>query len=90
MASARKNWRVRTVFEAGFVRVSNASAFRRKVDALAECATFSGNPGCFRDSMKPCAGHPGHAAKPPPTGWLIDYSLSRLATSHRHLNAPTG
>ncbi|NLB14288.1 MAG: insulinase family protein, partial [Gammaproteobacteria bacterium] len=51
--SAEELERVRTVFEAGFVRgIERIGGFGGKADALAECATFSGNPGCFRDSMK--------------------------------------
>jgi zinc protease len=43
----------RTVFEAGFVRgIERIGGFGGKADALAECAVFTGNPGCFRDSLK--------------------------------------
>ncbi len=43
----------RTVFKAGFVRgIERIGGFGGKADALAECAVFTGNPGCFRDSLK--------------------------------------
>ena len=43
----------RTVLKAGFVRgVERIGGFGGKADALAECAVFTGNPGCFRDSLK--------------------------------------
>ena len=43
----------RTVFEAGFVRgIERIGGFGGKADALAECAVFTGNPGCFRDSLR--------------------------------------
>ncbi|MCX7557127.1 pitrilysin family protein [Xanthomonadaceae bacterium JHOS43] len=45
--------RARTVFHAGFVRgIERIGGFGGKADALAQCATFTGNPGCFRDSQK--------------------------------------
>ncbi len=44
--------RARTVFEAGFVRgIERIGGFGGKADALAECTVFTGNPGCFRDSL---------------------------------------
>jgi len=46
-----------TVFKAGFVRgVERIGGFGGKADALAECAVYTGNPGCFRDSLKTIAG----------------------------------
>jgi zinc protease len=45
--------RARTVIKAGWIRgVERIGGFGGKADALAECATFTGNPGCFRDSLK--------------------------------------
>ena len=42
----------RTVLKAGFVRgIERIGGFGGKADALAECAVFTGNPGCFRDSL---------------------------------------
>ncbi|MDI9237936.1 pitrilysin family protein [Lysobacter sp. LF1] len=43
----------RTVFRAGFVRgIERIGGFGGKADALAECAVYTGDPGCFRDSLK--------------------------------------
>ena len=43
----------RTVFKAGFVRgVERIGGFGGKADVLAECAVFTGDAGCFRDSLK--------------------------------------
>ncbi len=45
--------RARTVIKAGWIRgVERIGGFGGKADALAECATYTGNPGCFRDSLK--------------------------------------
>ncbi|MEO5628451.1 MAG: pitrilysin family protein [Thermomonas sp.] len=45
--------RSRTVLKAGFVRgIERIGGFGGKADALAECATYTGDPGCFRDSLK--------------------------------------
>ena len=42
----------RTVFKAGFVRgIERIGGFGGKADALAECAVYTGNPGCFRDQL---------------------------------------
>lgn len=42
----------RTVFKAGFIRgVERIGGFGGKADVLAECAVFTGNAGCFRDSL---------------------------------------
>ncbi|HEU0154171.1 MAG TPA: pitrilysin family protein [Arenimonas sp.] len=42
----------RTVFKAGFVRgIERIGGFGGKADALAECAVFAGDPGCFRESL---------------------------------------
>lgn len=45
--------RARTVFQAGFVRgIERIGGFGGKADALAECAVFTGDPGCFRASQE--------------------------------------
>ncbi|MDQ3038202.1 MAG: insulinase family protein, partial [Pseudomonadota bacterium] len=45
--------RARTVIKAGWIRgVERIGGFGGKADALAECAIYTGNPGCFRDSLK--------------------------------------
>ena len=48
--------RARTVFTAGFIRgIERIGGFGGKADTLAECAVFTGNPGCFRDSLRTLA-----------------------------------
>ena len=43
----------KTVLRAGFVRgVERIGGFGGKADALAECAVYDGDPGCFRDTLK--------------------------------------
>ncbi|MGH8078109.1 MAG: M16 family metallopeptidase, partial [Lysobacter sp.] len=43
----------KTVLRAGFVRgVERIGGFGGKADALAECAIYAGDPGCFRDTLK--------------------------------------
>ncbi len=45
--------RARTVFKAGFIRgIERIGGFGGKADALAECATYTGNPGCYRNDLK--------------------------------------
>ena len=40
------------MFKAGFVRgIERIGGFGGKADALAECAVYTGDPGCFRDSL---------------------------------------
>ena len=42
----------RTTYRAGFIRgIERIGGFGGKADALAECAVFDGDPGCFRDSL---------------------------------------
>ncbi len=42
----------RTVLKAGFVRgIERIGGFGGKADALAECAVYTGDPGCFRASL---------------------------------------
>ena len=43
----------KTVFRSGFIRgVERIGGFGGKADALASCEIYTGNPGCFRDSMQ--------------------------------------
>ncbi|QNN45518.1 insulinase family protein [Thermomonas brevis] len=45
--------RTRTAVQAGWIRgVERIGGFGGKADALAECAVFMGDPGCFRESLK--------------------------------------
>ena len=42
----------RTQFRAGFIRgIERIGGFGGKSDVLAGCAVYTGNPGCFRDSL---------------------------------------
>ncbi|KAB8189698.1 insulinase family protein [Lysobacter maris] len=42
----------KTVYRAGFIRgIERIGGFGGKADALAECAVFTGDPGCFRESL---------------------------------------
>lgn len=43
----------RTVFEARFIRgIERIGGFGGKSDVLAQCAVYTGNPGCFRDGIR--------------------------------------
>ena len=51
--SAQEVAQARTVFKAGFIRgIERIGGFGGKADALAQCAVFTGDPGCFRKSLK--------------------------------------
>ena len=44
--------RAKTAFRAGFIRgIERIGGFGGKADALAECAVYTGDPGCFRQSL---------------------------------------
>jgi zinc protease len=44
--------RAKTNYRAGFIRgIERIGGFGGKADALASCATFTGDPGCFRQSL---------------------------------------
>ncbi len=44
--------RAKTSFRAGFVRgIERIGGFGGKADALASCTIYTGNPGCFRDTL---------------------------------------
>ncbi len=44
--------RAKTVFRSGFIRgIERIGGFGGKADALAECAVYEGDPGCFRTSL---------------------------------------
>lgn len=63
--------RARTVFDAGFVRgIERIGGFGGKADALAQCAVFSGNPGCFRDSLEVRATATPEALQKVAANWL--------------------
>ena len=50
--SAEELERAKTTARAGFIRgIERIGGFGGKADALAECAVFTGDPGCFRTSL---------------------------------------
>jgi len=50
--SADELARGKTAFRAGFIRgIERIGGFGGKADALAECAVYEGDPGCFRASL---------------------------------------
>lgn len=76
--SAGELERARTVFEAGFVRgIERIGGFGGKADALAECAVFMGDPGCFRDSLKVLAAATPESLQKTASTWLAqgDHTL---------------
>ncbi len=51
--SADELSRAKTAFRASFIRgIERIGGFGGKADALAECTVYTGDPGCFRDSLK--------------------------------------
>ena len=55
--TAQELAQAQTVLRGEFVRgVERIGGFGGKADALAECAVYTGNPGCFRDDMATIAG----------------------------------
>ncbi|HBD19068.1 MAG TPA: peptidase M16 [Arenimonas sp.] len=51
--SASELEQARTTFKAGFIRgIERIGGFGGKADALAECAVFAKDPGCFRESLQ--------------------------------------
>jgi predicted Zn-dependent peptidase len=61
----------RTVFKAGFVRgIERIGGFGGKADALAECTVYTGNPGCFRDSLARIASSTPAQVKAVANHWL--------------------
>ena len=70
--------RARTVFEAGFVRgIERIGGFGGKADTLAECTVFTGNPGCFRDSLNVLSSATADDLKKAASTWLAqgDHTL---------------
>lgn len=50
--SAEELAQAKTVYRAGFIRgIERIGGFGGKADALAECAVYEGEPGCFRTSL---------------------------------------
>ncbi|MBP8098634.1 MAG: insulinase family protein, partial [Arenimonas sp.] len=68
-----------TVFTAGFVRgIERIGGFGGKADALAECAVYTGNPGCFRDQLALIQSSTPAQVKATANQWLRagDYTLT--------------
>ncbi len=69
----------RTVFRAGFVRgIERIGGFGGKADALAECAVYTGDPGCFRESLDRIATSSAAEVQATARQWLRqgDYTLT--------------
>ena len=63
--------RNRTAIEAGWIRgVERIGGFGGKADALAECAVFMRDPGCFRASLKTLAEATPEALRAAGNAWL--------------------
>jgi predicted Zn-dependent peptidase len=63
--------RARTTLEAGWIRgVERIGGFGGKADALAECAVYTGNPGCFRESLKTLADATTASVRATANTWL--------------------
>lgn len=61
----------RTVIKAGFTRgVERIGGFGGKADVLAECTVYTGNPGCFRNSLKTINGATIASLKAAGNTWL--------------------
>jgi zinc protease len=61
----------RTVLKADFTRaIERIGGFGGKSDVLARCATFTGKPGCFRDSLRMIATATPAAVKAAARRWL--------------------
>jgi zinc protease len=51
--SAQELEQAKTVYRAGFIRgIERVGGFGGKSDALAECAVYAGDPGCFRRQLQ--------------------------------------
>ena len=69
--TAEEVTRNRTAIEAGWIRgVERIGGFGGKADALAECAVFMGDPGCFRESLKTLAEATPEALRATGNAWL--------------------
>ncbi|KFN44185.1 M16 family metallopeptidase [Arenimonas oryziterrae] len=69
----------RTVFRAGFIRgIERIGGFGGKADALAECAVYTGDAGCFRESLARIQAATGAEIKASGNQWLSrgDYTLT--------------
>ena len=63
--------RARTSVQAGWIRgVERIGGFGGKADALAECAVYTGDPGCFRGSLKTLAAASVDSVRAAGNTWL--------------------
>ncbi len=77
--SATELAQARTVFKARFVRgIERIGGFGGKADALAECAVYTGDPGCFRTSLERIESATPAQVKTVGKQWLSrgDYTLT--------------
>ena len=71
----------RTVFKAGFVRgVERIGGFGGKADVLAECAVFTGDAGCFRDSLETLNNATAQSIRAAGDRWLSKGSHTLVVT----------
>ncbi|MGY1531388.1 M16 family metallopeptidase [Luteimonas sp. A649] len=86
--------RARTVFRAGFVRgIERIGGFGGKADALAECAVYADDPGCFRESLQIIETSTGEQVQAAGREWLAqgDHTLVILPGERTALvEAPAG
>ncbi|WP_434031780.1 M16 family metallopeptidase [[Pseudomonas] boreopolis] len=63
--------RAKTNYRAGFIRgIERIGGFGGKADALASCATFTGDPGCFRESLATVAAATPEQVRAAAAKWL--------------------
>jgi len=79
----------RTVFKAGFVRgIERIGGFGGKADALAECTIYTGNPGCFRDSLKTVETASAADVQAAGKRWLSQGDHTLLVTPGKRVDIP--
>ncbi|HBK56170.1 MAG TPA: peptidase M16 [Xanthomonadales bacterium] len=82
----------RTLYRAGFVRgIERIGGFGGKSDVLAECAVYSGDAGCFRDSLQRLAVMTPAQVQAAGSRWLArgDHTLTVLPFPN-YSNAASG
>ena len=63
--------RAKTSYRSGFIRgIERIGGFGGKADALAACAIYENNPGCFRDSLKAVAAATPEQVRAAGAAWL--------------------
>jgi zinc protease len=79
--SAQEVEQAKTVIRAGFIRgIERVGGFGGKSDALAECAVYTGDPGCFRVQLQQVAAATPAAIQATARRWLErgDHTLTVL------------